>query len=171
MSESMNPLQNLFKAGITKEQFVQQYKELANSDSKDIALIFNFNNGITAEDVFDTLNINAKEENILEEADLQNLAQKYKEDGNNVISDNDITILYNEIYGQKSPQKINEAVIKQFEKENIYGFEDPQARHDNAVLLNVRSLEYQIEAIDMLIENQKLKSKKKIELLEQRIDN
>ncbi|MCR5265567.1 MAG: hypothetical protein K6E29_03125 [Cyanobacteria bacterium RUI128] len=94
MTESLS-LQNLFKAGLTREQFLAKYAELKQQATLDSPSIFGAGMENSIAEIFDTLNTSGDE--TLDEAEITALMAYSEEDGTNVLSEKDLKVLYQNI--------------------------------------------------------------------------
>ena len=116
-----NPLEALFKSGLTKEQFIAKYKDLkaqANNNDEDMPSVFDDEMDATISALFDTLNTNKSgDDDVLDEFEIQALREFSNDNDNNEnITENDLKILYDKTVkrietdlSSKSPEEIYRA--------------------------------------------------------------
>ena len=93
MSENFS-LNDLFKAGMTREQFISKYQEMKQSTAGDKSSVFGSDMSSVIGDMFDTLNADGND--TIDEKEVQQLLA-YADDGdkNDEVTENDLKVLYN----------------------------------------------------------------------------
>ncbi len=156
-------IQNLFKAGLTREQFLDKYTELkANADPENSSSVFNKNmSSQTVSAMFDVLDKN--HDNSLDEGELRELSNYTTNDGQDTFTDDDINALY-----EKTIQYISEK----------YGTDNPEEMYNKAVNSGELSqfdytqmISSQIGILNELIEARNLESNNKISRYQAQIDD
>lgn len=162
MTENVS-IQNLFQVGFTKEQFLDKYAELKEQANPDFSSsVFGENMSAAAiSAMFDV--IDTDHNNKLDENDLKKLKDYNKADGEDTLSESDITVLYE--------KTINSLTDK-------YKTDNPQQMYDNAVTNGdlsqydyTQMISGQIAIINELIDARKLDSRNKINNYQMQIDN
>ena len=100
---SDNSIQNLFKSGITREQYLKQHQEVT-SKGGDFAenSIFGKTMSGSAGNIFDAVDTN--KDGKLDDNELALLSAKGKDDDTTVLSDKDVTAVYDEIQAAQQQQ-------------------------------------------------------------------
>ncbi|MCD8378624.1 MAG: hypothetical protein LUB59_07555 [Candidatus Gastranaerophilales bacterium] len=161
MSENYS-LQDLFKSGLTREQFIQKYSELKNTDGTKASSVFG--NGMEGAlgEMFDTINTDGND--TIDENEIS-LLMAYSDDGDNnsIVSENDLKVLYN---------KVAENIKSKYTSTN------PQEMYNTAmqnsdILSNtyIQNLAEQIEILNELISSRQINSSNLINSFQSRIDN
>lgn len=101
---SDNSIQNLFKSGITREQYLKQHQEVT-SKGGDFAenSIFGKTMSGSAGNIFDAVDTN--KDGKLDDNELALLSAKGKDDDTTVLSDKDVTAVYDEIQAAQQHQQ------------------------------------------------------------------
>ena len=86
--------QELFKAGITREEFIQKYTELQKNAGTEESSIFTQEFANSIGDIFDTLNTMGAEKNDTLDADELVALQGLGDDDNTTLSEKDLKALY-----------------------------------------------------------------------------
>lgn len=91
---SINNLQDLFKVGITKEEFIAKANQIKSQNGDESIFA-----GNSVEEVFDLLNTTKASDGkeVLDTNEIQALANFDKTDGDGVISEKDLTQVYNKL--------------------------------------------------------------------------
>lgn len=100
MAESFS-LQNLFKSGLTREQFLARYAEMKQFAEQNSSSIFNENMENSVAQIFDILNTSGE---TLDDSEIANLINMSEEDGEGVLSEADLKVLYQKIASNISSQ-------------------------------------------------------------------
>lgn len=101
MTESLS-LQNLFKAGLTREQFLAKYAEMKSQATQDSPSIFGEDMENSIAEIFDTLNTSG--DDTLDESEITALMAYSEEDGTNVLSEKDLKVLYQNVAAKLQSQ-------------------------------------------------------------------
>ncbi len=153
-----NSIQNLFKAGMTREQFLDKYAEIQTTDSSDGLSLFK-SEALIGE-VFDTVNADGNE--TLDDAEIIALAALDDTDGENQLSEADLKKLY-----EKLSDKISDEV-KIDTPENMY---NKNVQNGDGDLDNyLKNLVNQIEMLESMISLRQANSDSIIESYEAQID-
>lgn len=159
MTESTNSLQKLFQAGLTREQFIDRYTQLQQKGAKDSS-IFNEEMATSIGNIFDALDTN--KDNKLDENELKSLSSKNISDGKNVLSEDDLTVVYSEMaeklteeYKTTDPKEMYETAIKNGTTPEVY----------------LSTISNQINLLNELISLRKSESETKLTNYQKQIDN
>lgn len=161
MPESYS-LNDLFKAGLTREQFIAKYGEIKNAENKPDSSIFAENMANAVGQMFDTLNTDGNE--TLDEGEIEILKSMAEGDDNSVLSEADLEMFY---------QKIAENIAK------TYASTDPAKMYASAMQASggasystyVEDLDSQINTLNDLISARKNNSAFQINQLQSQIDD
>ena len=159
MTESTNSLQKLFKAGLTREQFIDRYTQLQQKGAKDSS-IFNEEMATSIGNIFDALDVN--KDNKLDENELKSLSSKNISDGENVLSEDDLTVVYSEMaeklteeHKTTDPKEMYETAIKNGTTPEVY----------------LDTISNQINLLNELISLRRSESETKLTNYQKQIDN
>ena len=159
MTESTNSLQKLFQAGLTREQFIDRYTQLQQKGAKDSS-IFNEEMATSIGNIFDALDVN--KDNKLDENELKSLSSKNISDGENVLSEDDLTVVYSEMaeklteeYKTTDPKEMYETAIKNGTTPEVY----------------LDTISNQINLLNELISLRRSESETKLTNYQKQIDN
>ena len=155
MAES-NSLEQLFKVGMSREQFIDKYTELQQTSEKKESSIFSDKISGSIGQIFDMLNTDGNE--TLDENELLALKALDNSDGGNVLSDSDLNVIYDklskkiiEYFDNNTPQQSYEKAVTNGDidtiEDLIYAREDSsQSKLD----------EYQTKIDDLVMKSSKL---------------
>lgn len=105
-------LNELFKVGITREQFISEYTRLCSEKSGKDSSIFGTEMSNAIAQIFDTINTEGNDDKI-NESELSKLKALSTEDGTDVLSEADLKVLYEQIGNNiKESVKAPEAMYK-----------------------------------------------------------
>jgi len=157
-------LQNLFKAGLTREQFIAKYGEIKSANGNIDSSVFSDSMAGSIGEIFDTLNTDGND--TIDENEL-NTFMAYADDGDNntTITENDLKVLY-----EKVSNKISSA----------YTSTDPKVMYENAMAKTngdvtsstyIADLESQIDVLNELIASRQTNSSNIIAQYQAKIDD
>ena len=162
MSENFS-LNDLFKAGMTREQFISKYQEMKQSTAGDKSSVFGSDMSSVVGDMFDTLNADGND--TIDEKEVQQLLA-YADDGdkNEAVTENDLKVLYN-----KTAEKIK----------SQYSNMSPEDMYKSAMAKNpdtlsntyVEDLSAQIDTLKELISSRQINSSNIIDEYQSKIDD
>ena len=165
-----NPLEALFRAGMSKEQFIAKYNELKETEAlkENASSIFKTDLTNSIEALFDT--IDTTPDNTLDENELAELIGYDTSDGDNTLSESDIAVLY-----KKSLQKITTQNIPT--PEEMYKTEveeqglKPDTVGDTSRSTYITKLSAQINILSELINARRNESNSKLTRYQAELDN
>ena len=162
MSENFS-LNDLFKAGMTREQFISKYQEMKQSTARDKSSVFGSDMSSVVGDMFDTLNADGND--TIDEKEVQQLLA-YANDGdkNEAVTENDLKVLYN-----KTAEKIK-SQYSNMSPEDMY--KSAMAKNPD-ILSNtyVEDLSAQIDTLKELISSRQINSSNIIDEYQSKIDD
>lgn len=162
MSENFS-LNDLFKAGMTREQFISKYQEMKQSTAGDKSSVFGSDMSSVVGDMFDTLNADGND--TIDEKEVQQLLA-YADDGdkNEAVTENDLKVLYN-----KTAEKIK-SQYSNMSPEDMY--KSAMAKNPD-ILSNtyVEDLSAQIDTLKELISSRQINSSNIIDEYQSKIDD
>lgn len=147
MSDNISA-QELFKSGLTREQFIQKYSELQKTDKTKDSSIFSENFANSLGQIFDTLNTNGND--TLDENEITTL-QGLGDNDNKTLSETDLKVLY---------EKMGAEIIKKHSKDVSpeQSYKNATANGDIYSNTYVQDLGQQISILQELISLRKLNS-------------
>lgn len=160
MAES-NSLEQLFKVGMSREQFIDKYTELQQTSEKKESSIFSDKISSSIGQIFDMLNADGNE--TLDENELLALKALDNSDGDNVLSDSDLNVIYD---------KLSKKITEDFDNNT------PQQSYDKAVTNGeqstgdyIQTLSSDIDIIEALISAREDSSQSKLDEYQTKIDD
>ena len=160
MAES-NSLEQLFKVGMSREQFIDKYTELQQTSEKKESSIFSDKISSSIGQIFDMLNADGNE--TLDENELLALKALDNSDGDNVLSDSDLNVIYD---------KLSKKITEDFDNNT------PQQSYDKAVTNGelstgdyIQTLSSDIDTIEALISAREDSSQSKLDEYQTKIDD
>lgn len=160
MTES-NSLEQLFKIGMSREQFIDKYVELQQKNKNSNSSLFSEKMSGSIGQIYDLLNTDGNDK--LDENEISALKAFDKIDGENVLSESDLNVIY-----EKLSKKVSED----------FGSKTPQESYDNAVTKGgqstgeyIQTLSSDIDTIEALISAREDSSQKKLDEYQSKIDD
>lgn len=155
-------LKNLFKVGMTKEQFITAYSEMyseigvTGAQLEEMSIFDADKNEAIASDLFDMLNLNKSgndTEEILDQEEINALANLNKDDGENNLTLSDFSVLMKNYKDKLSSE------IQMDTPENMYNTAMAKpADNGNPGDSYLQSLSFQISTLESLAYNRQLSS-------------
>lgn len=143
--------QELFKAGITREEFIQKYTELQKNAGTEESSIFTQEFANSIGDIFDTLNTMGAEKNDTLDADELVALQGLGDDDNTTLSEKDLKALY---------AKMGEELMNKYDKnttpEKMY--QKAMASGDKTSNTYIQTLGEQISSLQELVSMREINS-------------
>lgn len=111
-------INDLFKSGMTREQFIAKYQEIKQSGVADKSSVFGDDMSSVIGNMFDTLNTDGND--TIDENEIQQLlAYSNDNDNNQYVTENDLKVLYNKTaenikaqYNSMSPEEMYNSAMK-----------------------------------------------------------
>jgi len=161
MSENNNILQNLFRAGLTREQFIDQYTEMTQKEENKSSSIFKSDMSMSIGEIYDSINSDGND--TLDEAEISALSNLDTTDGENVLSESDLKILYD-----KTVKNISEK----------YKTDDPEKMYNTAVTDGnqdpddyLKSISVQMDMVKELMSARRSEGEAKVNSYQSQIDD
>ena len=161
MAESFS-LNNLFRAGLTREQFLAKYNELKTTAGAENSSVFTQGMENAIAQMFDTLNTDGND--TLDDSEITRLAAMAENDDTSVLSEADLQVLYNEVAQNIAKQYISTNPVQMYQNAM-------QSASDPTSSTYIEDLDIQISTLNDLITARRSNSTTLTTQLQNQIDD